>query len=75
MEHATTEAGEKRYNVCFSIITNSWSSKPIKGKKERSCLKNMVNETIEYASSNKSLPIPKITNLTKNIATVPKPYK
>ena len=36
----------------------------------------MVNETIEHASySNKSLPIPKILNLPKNIAAVPKPDK
>ena len=72
--HVTTKAGEKRY-VCFSKITNSWSSKPIKGKKERSYLKNMVNETIEHASSNKSLPILKIPNLPKSIAAVLKPDK
>ena len=74
LEHATTKAGEKRY-VCFSNITNSWSSKPIKGKKERSYLENMVNEMIEHASSTKSLPIPKIPNLRKNIAAIPKPDK
>ena len=73
LEHATTNAGEKRYNVCFSKITNSWSSKSIKGKKERPYLKNMVNETTEHASSNKSVPIPKIPNLPKNIAAIPKP--
>ena len=61
-EHATTKAWEKIYNVCFLEITNSCSSKPIKGKEERSYLKNTVNETIEHASSNKSLPIPKIPN-------------
>ena len=33
----------------------------------------MVNETTEHASSNKSLPIPKIPNLPKNIAAIPKP--
>ena len=76
LENATIQAGEKSYNVCFSKITNSWSSKSIKGKKERSHLKNMVNETIEHTSySNKSLPIPKILNLPKNIAAVPKPDK
>ena len=35
----------------------------------------MVNETIEHASSNRSLPISKIPNLPKNIAAVPKPDK
>ena len=76
LEHATTEAEEKIYNVCFLKITNSWSSKqPIKGKKERSYLKNMVNETIKHASSYKSLPILKIPNLPKSIAAIPKPDK
>ena len=61
LEHATTKAGEKRYNVCFSKITNSWSSKPIKGKKENSYLKNL--EILENP------------NLPKNIAAIPKPDK
>ena len=73
LEHATTEAEEKIYNVCFLKITNSWSSKqPIKGKKERSYLKNMVNETIDHTSSNNSLPIPKILSLPKNTEAIPK---
>ena len=72
LEHATTKAGEERYNVCFSKITNCWSSKPIKEKKENSYLKSMVLETIEYASSKKILEIPEIPNLPKNIAAIPK---
>ena len=47
LEHATTKAGEKRY-ICFSKITNNWSSKPMKGQKETSYLKNMVNEMIKH---------------------------
>ena len=35
----------------------------------------MVNETIEHASSNRSLPIPKISNFPNNIAAVSKPDK
>ena len=35
----------------------------------------MVNETIEHASSNRSLPIPKIPNFPNNIAAVSKPDK
>ena len=31
-EEATTEKGEKRYNVQFSKITKIWSSKPIKNE-------------------------------------------
>ena len=36
LEQATTEKGEKRYNVQFSKITKSWSLKPIKKEKDRS---------------------------------------
>ena len=32
----------------------------------------MVNETIDYASSNNSLPIPKILSLPKNTEAIPK---
>ena len=35
----------------------------------------MVNETIEHASSNRSLPIPKIPNFPNNIAAVSEPDK
>ena len=35
----------------------------------------MVMETIQYASSKKSLEIPEIPNLPKNIAAIPKPDK
>ena len=46
-EEATTEKGEKRYNVQFSKITKIWSSKPIKNEKDRSYLHRMVKETVE----------------------------
>ena len=32
----------------------------------------MVNETIDHASSNNSLPIPKILSLPKNTEAIPK---
>ena len=46
-EEATTEKGEKRYNVQFSKITKIWSSKPIKNEQDRSYLHRMVKETVE----------------------------
>ena len=33
LEQATTEKGEKRYNVQFSKVTKNWSSKPVKKEK------------------------------------------
>ena len=45
-EQATTEKGEKRYNVQFSQVTKSWFSKPIKKEKDRSYLHRMVKETV-----------------------------
>ena len=42
LEHARTKSGEKRYNVGYSKITKTWSSKPIKAKNDNSYLKEMV---------------------------------
>ena len=75
LEQAKTEKGEKRYNVQFSKVTKNWSSKPVKKEKNRSYLHQMIKETIECASKNECLERPVITNLPKNIASVPKPEK
>ena len=58
LEQARTKSGEKKYNVGFLKITKMWSSKPIKAKKDNYNLKEMVQETIEYAASKSTLPIP-----------------
>ena len=43
---------EKKYNVCFLKIPKRWSSKPIKVKKDNSCLKELVPECcFQYHSS------------------------
>ena len=43
---------EKKYNVCFLKIPKRWSSKPIKAKKDNSCLKELVPECcFQYHSS------------------------
>ena len=54
LEQATTQAGEKRYNLNFSKITKKWSSKPINKKEDRSYLHRMVNETINCAPEDRS---------------------
>ena len=73
LEEVTTKKEEKRYNVCFSKVTKSCSSKLIKGQKEKSYLKSMLREMIELACSKQSLEIPNIPSLPKNITSIPKP--
>ena len=51
------------------------SLKPIKVKKDNYHLKEMVQETIEYAASKSTHSIPVIPSLTENIANVQKPNK
>ena len=75
LEQATTEKGEKRYNVQFSKVTKNWSSKPLKKPKDHSYLRQIVKETIECASKSECLERPVIPNLPKNIASTPKPEK
>ena len=79
LEQARTKSGEKKYkkkNIGFSKITKTWSSKPIKAKKDNSCLKEMVQqETIECHGSKTTPPIPLIPRLPENIANVQKPNK
>ena len=75
LEQATTEKGEKRYNVQFSKITKSWSSKPIKKEKDRSCLHQMVKETVEHVKKQERLEKPLVPDLPKNIASILKPDK
>ena len=75
LEQATTKKGEKRYNVQFAKIIKSWSSKPIKKEKDRSYLHPMVKETAECVKKKERLKKPLVPDLTKNIASIPKPDK
>ena len=65
LEQARTKSGEKRYNVGYSKITKTWSSKPIKVKNDNSYLKEMVQKTTECAASKTTLPIPVILAFQK----------
>ena len=76
LEQATTEKGEKRYNMQFSKITKNWSSKPTKKEKYRSYLHRMVKETVEMCKEKKEHPEkPLVPDLPKNIASILKPDK
>ena len=65
LEQARTKSGEKRYNVGYSKITKTWSSKPIKAKNDNSYLKEMVQKTTECAASKTTFPIPVILAFQK----------
>ena len=75
LDQAKTKTGEKRYNLNFSKITKSWSSKPIKKRKDRSYLHRMVNETVNVVAEETSIESPVIPTLPNNIASTPKPNK
>ena len=75
LEQVTAEKDEKRYNVQFSKITKSWSSKPIKKEKDRSYLHRMVKETIECVKKKERPEKPLLPDLPKNTASIPKPNK
>ena len=65
LEQATTEKGEKRFNVQFSKITKSWSLKPIKKEKDRSCLHRMMKETVECVKRKERPEKPLVPDLPK----------
>lgn len=75
LKQAKTKDGVDQFNVLYSKITKNWTAKPIKEKKDRTYLRNMVLETIQLAREKKTLPLPAIPNLPKNIASTPKPDK
>ena len=75
LEQATTEKGEKRYNVQFSKITKSWSSQPIKKEKDRNYLHRMVKETVECVKKRERPEKPIVPDLPKNITSIPKADK
>jgi hypothetical protein len=76
LEQATTKKGNKRYNVNFSKITGTWSSKPINKSKDNVYLHKMIEQTLDCASKGLTIELPKIPkNLPENIAKIAKPDK
>lgn len=75
LEQAKTRKGEYKYKVQFSKITNTWSSKPVKNKKDRTYLKDMVKATVKFATEKKQPDKPTMPSLPVNIASTPKPSK
>ena len=75
LEQATTERGDKRFNVTLFKVTKQWSAEPIKEKKDLGYLHRMVKKTIKSAAKNENFNDLVIPKLPKNIAGVPKPDK
>ena len=74
LKQAKTKDGEDRFHVLSSKITNTWTTKPIKEEKDRTYLHNMVRETVQLArEKKKTLSLPVLPKLPKNIASTPKP--
>ena len=67
--------GNKRFDVIFSKVTQKWSAKPIKEKKERFVFANMVARSLEAVTRNIILPTPTVPELPHNIASCEKPPK
>jgi hypothetical protein len=76
LNQAQTADGEKRYNVCFSKITKTWSAKPVKEEKDKTYLHDMIERTVEVVSKRICQTQPDIPDhLPTNIAPVQKPEK
>ena len=76
LKQATTSEGKKKYNIGFSKVTQLWSAKPIKEKKDRSFLSKLVERTLEVIKEEIVLELPKVPeSLPKNIAPIQKPDK
>ena len=75
LEQATTEKCEKRYNVQFSKITKSWSSKSMGKEKDKSYWHRTVKETADCVQKKERPEKPIVPDLPKNIASIPKPDK
>ena len=75
LKQATTLKGALKYNVAFSKVTQIWSAKLIKEKKSREFLSQFIDRTFEIIEENKVLELPKLPDIPKNIAPIPKPDK
>ena len=75
LKRATILKGALKYNVAFSKVTQIWSAKPIREKKSREFLSRFIDRTLEIIEENKVLELPKLPDIPKNIAPIPKPDK
>ena len=75
LQQAVTKSGKKRTKITFTRITQSWVSKPIKEPKDKSYIKNILEEVFYLRETSEKYPLPNIPKPPKNIATEPKPDK
>ena len=67
-----TKKGEKRFKLVFSRITQTWVTKPIKEKKDKSYLQYMVDEVFYLRSSGETYSVASLPKSPKNIGPVDK---
>ena len=75
LKQAKTKDGDDRFHVLSSKIKNTRTTKPIEEEKYRTYLNNMICETVQLARGKKTLLLPVLPKLPKNIASTLKPEK
>ena len=70
-----TKKGEKRFKLSFSKVTQTWVTKPIKKKKDKSYLQYMIDEVFYLRLSEETYSVATLPKAPKNIAPVEKPNK
>ena len=75
VEQATTKGGSLRFKQNFSRITQSWVVKKIAGKKERTYLEDLIEQTVEATPDETGERLPQVGQVSRNIAPTERPDK
>ena len=73
--YATTKDGKQRYKYQFSKITSSWVIKKVKERSDKGYVRELLREVVWLKESQENAPLPKISDVPKNIAPIEKPDK
>ena len=69
LKQAKTKSGDGRYNACFSKITKTWSTKPIKDTKSLDVFSNLLDLTEKSVKEKKKLTEIELPDIPRNIAS------
>ena len=61
--------------MCFSKVTKSWASKPIKEQKSMAMFSELVDQTVKVVIEKTTFEEKENITIPKNIAPTPKPDK
>ena len=75
LQQDITKRGEKRFKLVFSRITQTWVTKPIKEKKDKTYLKYLVEEAFYQRVSGEKYSVASLPKPPQNIAPFEKPPK